>query len=283
MAKKVLGTSGDLETAIKLCREYEESTGLYARVVSQTVQGANKTYVAYGYDEECRLSRHIQGISHTGLRILAASYLASTKLRAQLEAISKNPSAPPVVHEMSREVLREKKSSLQKISDIISRHPIYHWCRIVSAGRGSLGDAAAIVFLGYIDPHEAITAGKAKKYWGFFPGGKLRSGVRSAFNPQLKGIGFFAASRVVMGRDSYYRPLFDAKKEYYASKGYMSPHNKALFWLAALLVSNAQQIIRESEGYSVPRHRMHIDPKQSADQTPDERVLEALRRGQILQ
>ena len=283
MSKKVLGVSEDLETAIKLCREYEKTTGFYARVAEQ-IQEGKRTYVVYGYDEVCRLSKYIPGMTHNGLRVLAGTYLASSRLGTQLQAMAKNPTAPPIVHEMVKEVLLEKKATLEKIGNLISNHPIYRWCSIVTAGRGgSLGAAAAIVFLGYIDPHEATTAGKAKKYWGFTPEGKLRSGSKASFNTRLKGIGFFTATRVVMGRDSYYRPLFDAKKEYYVSKGVNFPHNKAIYWLAALLISHAQQIIRESEGYSVPRHRMHIEPKQHEDQTPDERILEALRKGEVLQ
>jgi len=45
----------------------------------------------------------------------------------------------------------------------------------------------------------------------------------------------------------------------------------------ALLVSHAQQIIREAEGYGVTPHRMHVAPKSSMDQIPLERLLEALR------
>jgi len=47
-------------------------------------------------------------------------------------------------------------------------------------------------------------------------------------------------------------------------------------------VSHAQQIIREAEGYGVPLHRMHIPPKRSQDEAPPERLLEALRKGEII-
>jgi hypothetical protein len=46
----------------------------------------------------------------------------------------------------------------------------------------------------------------------------------------------------------------------------------------ALLVSHAQQIIREAEGYGVKPHRMHVAPKSSMDQNPLEGLLEELRK-----
>ena len=70
--------------------------------------------------------------------------------------------------------------------------------------------------------------------------------------------------------------LFTTKKEYYTSKGVTGAHRKAIYWLAALLVSHAQQIKREAEGYQVPSHRMHIPPKSSPDEAPPEKLLEAV-------
>jgi hypothetical protein len=50
----------------------------------------------------------------------------------------------------------------------------------------------------------------------------------------------------------------------------------------ALLVSHAQQIIREAEGYGVTPHRMHVPPKSSPDESPLERLLEASRKEEIV-
>ena len=283
MSKQILGIFTDLDEAIAACKKYTDTTGLYSRVVMQIVKGGSRSYVAYGYDEACRLNGYVPDITHTGLRILASAYLNATKLRVLLDAMARHPSAPPIVVEMEKEAMTEKKRITERVKDLISRHPIYRWCDIISAGRGgSLGESSALLFLGFIDPHEATTSGKAKKYWGFTPEGKLRSGAKSSFKPRLKGVGYFTAERIVMGRDSYYRPLFDAKKEYYTSKGVTGAHRKAIYWLAALLVSHAQQIMREAEGYEVPHHRMHIPPKSRPDRTPDEQILEALRNGKVL-
>jgi hypothetical protein len=280
--KKVLGTFDSPGEAFRACREYRESTGLYARVVAQTAKDSPVAYVVYGYGEPCRLDRYIPDVTHDGLRILARAYMNATKLRTSLAAMAKHPSAPDVVHSIVEDVAEDKESILDRAAALVSKHPIYGWCEIVSAGRGSLGAAAALTFLGFIDPHEATTAGKAKSFWGLTPEGKLRSGERAGFNPLLKGFATFAAQRVIMGKDSYYVPLYQAKKEYYVSKGIKHAHPKAVFWLAALLVSHAQQIIREAEGYEVPRHRMHIRPKDTPDETPPEQTLAALRRGEIL-
>ncbi|MEM4546127.1 MAG: glycosyltransferase family 2 protein [Nitrososphaerota archaeon] len=67
---------------------------------------------------------------------------------------------------------------------------------------------------------------------------------------------------------------------YYAS-AYLSGcvEAKARNWLSSLLISNAQQIIREAEGYSVPKHRFHIEPKPSSDATADPVIIDAIKKG----
>ena len=292
--KTLLGTFKNASEAYDAYRKYVESTGLYARIVRRTVLYArvegqalspgSVIYEVYGYDEECRLDKYVPGMTHDGLRMLASAYLNTTKLRAALDLMSEHPSAPEVVHAIIDDIAKDKKRILERAEAIVENHPVYKWCKMVSAGRGSLGAQMALMFLGFIDPHEADTGGKAKAFWGLTEASKLRSGKKAVGNPRLKGVAIFAASRVIMGRDSYYYPLYQAKKEYHANVRKVNyPHSKAQFWLAALLVSHAQQIIREAEGYQVPYHRMHIPPKSSPDEAPPEWLLEALRKGEIVQ
>jgi hypothetical protein len=288
MGKVVLVTTKNPEEAREAYLNYIEKTGLYARIVTQNMPTGDgskqaKMYVVYGYDEPCRLNKYLPDMTHGGLHILAGMYLRLTKLKVAFDLMSRSPMAPKVVSNMMSIVTDEKRDMTGMIQKIIEPHPITKWCSIISGGGkgATIGTAAAIVFLGYVDPHEAPTAGKARKYWGYYPGGVLKHGQKVDFNPWIKGVGHFTAKRVVMGRDSYYRPLFDAKKEYYVSRNAPRPNMMALRWLASLLVSHAQQIIREAEGYTVPRHRMHIEPKSQPGETPPKSIIEAIRTGAV--
>jgi hypothetical protein len=291
--KTLLCATKDRSEALDAYRKYVESTGLYARIARRTVPSAHVEgqappsgsviYEVYGYDEECRLNKYIPGVTHDGLRMLANAYMNTTKLRAALDLMSEHPSASEVVHSIIEDIAKDKRRILERAEAVVENHPVYRWCKMVSAGRGSLGAQMALMFLGFIDPHEADTGGKAKAFWGLTEASKLRSGKKAVGNPRLKGVAMFAAARVIMGKDSYYAPLYQAKKEYYRNVRDISyAHSKAQFWLAALLVSHAHQIIREAEGYQVPYHRMHIPPKSSPDETPPEWLLEALRKGEIV-
>jgi hypothetical protein len=51
----VLGTFEDKAEAFRACVEYMERTGLYARIVTQTVPDGSVVHVVYGYSEPCRL------------------------------------------------------------------------------------------------------------------------------------------------------------------------------------------------------------------------------------
>jgi len=196
--KRVLGTFEDASKALEAYREYMESTGLYARIVQQTVPDGSIAYVVYGYDEECRLGRYIPGMTHDGLHVLAKAYLNTTKLRVALDRMSEYPSAPEVVHSIIDDIAKDKRRILERAEAVVENHPVYKWCEVVSAGRGSLGAHMALMFLGFIDPHEAVTGGKAKAYWGLTEAGKLRHGKKAVGNPWLKGVAIFAARRVIM-------------------------------------------------------------------------------------
>ena len=78
-----------------------------------------------------------------------------------------------------------------------------------------MGPVAAIAFLAFINPFEASTAGRAKAYLGLYPGARLRRGSRASWNPRGRGRVRLIARGVIMAKDAYYRPLYEAKKRYY--------------------------------------------------------------------
>jgi len=299
---RVLLETRDAEKAWQAYRKYVVETGNYARVdVLPPERGSSGfRYAVVAYDEPCRLDRYMPGITHMDLRALAKTYLRVTKLKMEAERL-----AGFVESETVRAILEksaEEKGALKReIEALVSRHPVYQWCRRIKSGRGRMGAVDALMFLGFIDPHECTSGGRAKKYWGLTPEGRRRAGRKAAGKPELKGVAYMMASRIVMAKDEYYYPFYQAKREYLLSKyperipvdlggrvvefergkpGYMAVINgKALFWLMGLIVSHAQQVIREAEGYEVPKHSFHIPPKPDEYAEPPEELLEAVRRG----
>jgi|FaiFalFF_MnMetaG_3_1042247.scaffolds.fasta_scaffold04069_4 hypothetical protein len=84
---------------------------------------------------------------------------------------------------------------------------------MVSAGKGSsLGANMALLFLGIIDPHEAVTGGKVKAYWDLTEASKRRHGMETLRTPKLKGVAIFAANRVMMGGTATTRPYNRRKR-----------------------------------------------------------------------
>ena len=199
---------------------------------------------------------------------------------------------------------------LDRIRTMIEDQPLWNWCSVVSG----LGHVAALTFHSFIRTHVHVevgdtgvfqrvdinTAGKAKAYFGLVPGAQLKSGMKGGFNPLAKGrvLGVIV-SGIMMARrgkgDSYYRPLFDAKKYYYRNYSQYAPalkdpklcpkyeqcskkylrkakregrkpkkptcvghtHNMAMRWLGGILVSHATQLIREGKGLDVTAFKNH--------------------------
>lgn len=222
-----------------------------------------------------------------------------------------------------------EKGLLENIVPILERQPLWEWCSVVSG----FGHVAACTFHSFIRTHVHVpvcskcgvdvrtvklvcpkcgkkamvsrrvdidTAGKAKSYFGLVPEAKLKAGRKVGFNPQAKGrilgvslLGIFM-SRKGKG-DSYYRPLFDAKKYFYANNSKYAPalndpklcpnyepcyaaylrkakrehrkpkkltckghiNNMAKRWLGGILVSHATQLIREGKGLDVTNFKNH--------------------------
>jgi len=287
---RVLGVFKNMEDAVKVWREYMYETGFYATIwkrVSIKDGSREVSYEVRAYDEPCLLGKYVK-LEHMDLRLLAAEYLRARKYVQQSKQILREMPVSSAVREILETGRGEKESIVREAERLIQAHPIAKWCSIVKAGRGSLGAAAALIYIGYIDPHECTTAGKAFKYWGLTPEGKKRRGVRSVGRMDLKGVAIFNAKRVVMGNDPYYKPVRDAKKRYYLGvlptdlKGRKAVANdKANYWLAKILLGNAWELYRRSENLKVHKHRNHIPPKSYPGQKPDPQILERIELGEL--
>jgi hypothetical protein len=167
-------------------------------------------------------------------------------------------------------LFKEEKRMLKEAKEEFKDHELWDWCKRTKG----LKEVAALSFLGYINPYRIRSASQIYAYLGLVPGAKLKSGEKASYNPKIKGrfVGVIATNVIRQG-DEYYRPLFDAKKDYLTNrpdiqakkgteKGWKAHiHALARLWLTKLLIGHAVEIIRESEGFSVPRHRGYIPPK----------------------
>ena len=177
---------------------------------------------------------------------------------------------------------------LDTARQVMEGSPLWEWC----ARTKGLGPASALAFAAFINPYRCDTAGKARKYMGLVPGVARRSGERAGYNPVAKARAFLAARGVIMHRDDYYYPLYQAKKRYYMevspyryifAEGKVDPsrcpryatckakkgckghiNSMAVRWLAGLLVSHAAELYREWLGLPTDNfkaHRGYIPPK----------------------
>ena len=154
-------------------------------------------------------------------RYLARCYIDLQKLRMACQhRIRRLPKdAPHWIRETLASyydmLLREEKKTKERAEEQLKEHPIYNrlyrWCKNVKG----LGVVAALIFLGFIDPYKADTAGKAKTYFGVRPGLARRKGGKSVFNPEAKGKLRFLVDAIIMKKDEYYKPLYEQKKQYH--------------------------------------------------------------------
>lgn len=300
MGKIVVVATDDFREALEAYRKYIAETGKYARIVHQKPEKKEvRKYVVYGYDEECRLNKYIKA-THMDLTNLAKHYLTLTKMKVATERLVGTTFSDTI--RMALEESIKEKEYLKKSLQMLEPHPIYKWCTSIRAGKGTLGVVDALMFLGFIDPHEATTGAKAKAFWGLTPQAKLEASKRVSARIELKGIAYMIAKRVIMGKDPYYYTLYNAKRRFLMDKypekltftrgnkvvtyekgkpGYAAGiNNKAMFWLMQLLVSHAQEIIRTAEEYDVPKHYYHIPPKPfDIDAEPEPELIEIVEKG----
>jgi len=151
-------------------------------------------------------------------RMLSRAYLDLQQLRmavgARIRKLYREREPDPEILRIMKayhaRLLAEEKGLLREAMKRVGDHPLREWCGIVKG----LGDVACLMLLGYINP-KAQSAGKVWRLFGQFPGARLQAGKRVVFDPMAKGRGWVIARNVVMAQDSYYVPIYLAKKEYY--------------------------------------------------------------------
>jgi hypothetical protein len=150
-------------------------------------------------------------------RYLARAYLDMQHLRIACEARLRkmDPKTPEAVKRIMEDYYMalkdEEKQFLKQVAEQLKNHPLWEWCERVKG----LGQVACLTFLGFINPYEADTAGKAKAYFGLIPGVRLKSGEKANVNLEAKGRIWLVTRNVIMQRDDYYYPLYEQKKNYY--------------------------------------------------------------------
>jgi len=252
-------------------------------------KGGKSVYIAKLTNDVCRLPEVFNGWMryHYNLEGLAKLVLMLRRQRQSLDAIRKMYFWQQWAVEAIDGIMRERERVVNEVYEHVVRHPVVQWVDRVKG----LGKHDAILFLGLIDPHVATSAGKACAYWNLAgPESILRSGKKTKGAPILRGEAFFMAQRIWMKNDEYYKPLAEAKKEYYLArlpldeKGRSAhAHIRALLWLAHLLVSHAWEIHRRFEGLPVNPHMNYIPPKPDEDAVfSNDKIINAIRAGQRL-
>ncbi|MEM2233733.1 MAG: hypothetical protein QXP81_09380 [Nitrososphaerota archaeon] len=274
IGKPILVTT-NLSEAIQAMQEYTLKTGMYVKVETRqpTKGSSGPTYIVLAYDERCNLRAYVDA-THQDLHVLAKAYLKMVQLGQTLQAATKLVMSYNAA-KLLEELTLEKRAVKKMVVELIGKHPIYPFVKSVSG----LGDIDALILIGNIDPHECVSTGRAKAIWGFVPKGPTWKG-----RPYLKGYGFFMAQRVVMKkyRDEIVFTYNGTVVRRYrrGQPGYAAAiTSKSIFWLAALLVSHAAEIIRKAEFYEIPQHHPHIPPKPSPDAVPSEEILHMVREG----
>ncbi|MEM2613257.1 MAG: hypothetical protein QXO15_03400 [Nitrososphaerota archaeon] len=122
--------------------------------------------------------------------LLARVYLDLQHLRIAVESRLRELGESPEDMEAYRllsalhsRLYNEEKEWLNQVKELLKDHPIWEYCEKVKG----MGPVAALTFLGYINPYEAVSAGKVWAYFGFTPESKLKSGKKANFNPEAKG------------------------------------------------------------------------------------------------
>jgi len=230
-------------------------------------------------------------------RLLARTYLALQRERiaqeARLRKLTEQKADPSILQIMEHHATRfrnDEKAFLQDITAILKEHPIFEWAENVKG----LGKVGAFILL-HINPYKAQTVGQAKAFCGLAPELGLHSGRQANFDPRLKGRIWVITRNILMAKDPYYTPIYEAKKQYYLETcGYaeyiknpqLCPNyqecrqrlinkakrlgrkpkpppcrahvdNLARRFLAGILIGNALEILRSYEELRVDNIRAH--------------------------
>jgi len=243
-------------------------------------------YIAIPTSDICILPQFFKkpNLHHFDLRGIGRMAIMLTKQKMALQSLRENYPFEQWLSDALDDAIRSRERIIKRAYQEYQAHPICRWIENISG----LGPADAIMFMAFIDPHICTTAGKAFAYWNLAGDKSVRrSGVKTPGDPELRGIAFFMAQRIWMRNDSYYKPLAEAKKEYYlkklqakGEKGYrIHAHKRALLWLGHLLVGHAWEIWRRFEGLPTHPHANYVPPKSSPSEEPPEEILKALRNG----
>jgi len=224
-------------------------------------------------------------ITHEELRRIAKQYIIlQEKRQAVKQSSSKTPSQ--ISSWLNSQLTSLKKELVSRFEEQLEGHPLLEWCKIVKG----LGPTSALIYAGYIDPHIAESPAKVYAYWGFTPEGKRRPGKKIKGRPELKRNAWFFAKAVIMKKDPYYTPLWQAKKQYLLNREDIKNRPKAVkavadgkatYWLAKILLSHAWEKLRE--GCLLPgcKHKHpYIPPKPHVNAEPPQKLIEIILKGE---
>lgn len=227
--------------------------------------------------EECLL-KHQYGIGHEDLRMLGKAYLLlQRKRQASLQSLRKSGSE--ILEWLTDELTRLKNQIVQRAWEALQGHPLQKWVNNVAG----LGPTALLLYSAFINPHIAGSPAKVYGYWGLNPEGKRRKDRKMRGNPKLKKNAWYLAQIVIYKKDSYYYPLFRAKREYLLTRTKTEGEatGRATYWLAKILLGNAWEKMREGCMLSGCQHKHpYIEPKPTPTATPPAELLEIIKRGE---
>ena len=276
----------------KLWEYVRERLPKYTAVSLNMSKKGERNHIAIPFEEECMLPKYVTILKnnvepHFTIRALARTVILLTKIKVAFERLADEYKYTGLdwLNEVYKQSITEKATLIEKTYDMLAGHPVSEWVENVKG----LGRLDAIMFLGFINPHIATTAGKASAYWGL---AGQKSSLRNKSEKEkpvgnriLRGYAYFVAQRIVMKKDSYYYPLHQAKKEYLAEREAINGTGKpkiaidrmAKLWLAHLIVSHAWEIYRQSEKLPIHPHTPHIPPKPSPEAEPRKEIIQLLK------
>jgi len=230
-------------------------------------------------------------------RLLARAYLALQRERmaqaARVRKLVERKASEDIIRTMMAHQSRfraDEKAFLEDATTLLKDNPIFEFAETVK-GMGIVGGFMLL----HINPYKANTVGRVKAFAGYAPGLGLKAGRRARFDPSLKGRIWLVTRNIIMARDPYYVPIYQAKKWYYLNTRGMARYIQdptlcpeyqncwtrivkkaqrlkrkpkklpckghadamAKHFLAGILLGNALEILREYEGLPVDNIRAH--------------------------
>ncbi len=185
---------------------------------------------------------------------------------------------------------KDESDLLEQATGLFARSNLWKWCQSV---RG-LGPAAAMMFIGYINPDKADTVQKMWSYLGLTPNKSRKKGQQAKFNPQAKGrILGVTTPNLIRSNDPYYAEIYRIKKDYYrqrpdillmSKKPGFNAHTDKMSKrnLAKIVVSHAFELLQRDRGMNpepiANRHRNPL-PIKSNDEKIQKMALAEYKKG----